>query len=878
MNALIEKACEITSQNQSFLNDYLQLTRNELSSLHKELTISQIAKLLKTASLFSLSCSDRFQKMAFKMAIFLFNQYRKDYESIPYAVELVLTRLGNLPGILTIVEKEEAIDCFGFFNEETQSENRLINYYQFPEILAKKITNITDVSGAKEPMVLTDFQSKIFFLLRIGKSVSFSAPTSAGKSFMVHKYIAEKIKESQTFNAVYIVPTRALIAEVQQSIRETILELGVNRTEFAIFVSANKLNMDEISEVQKKVFVLTQERLQEAMASDYPLTDINLLVVDEAQSVSHKVRGIVLQDAVDDLIALNDPMQKLFIAPFIENPNDLRIIFGAPENVIPEITSKSPVGQSIVAVNFEDDTITTSALSYELGNERKPLLIPLQTFEDKLIVDNDERKAWVAASLTTEKEPTVIYCNTPADCRAATQKIIERSNISYEDKLSSEILTAIEFFAKQVHEDYYLCDALKNGVGYHYGKMPQFIKFYVKDLFESNEIRILCCTSTLLEGVNLPAKNIILFNPRAGGHMSRLSLLNLAGRAGRLRKDYYGKIFCINLKEWQTKNSETIFCDKPERVESSAEKILDTNITLLIKYLENLAQPCPQYIASLATSLMMKMIKKPDGSVVSAFLKRSNVSIEDIQIILKALEQIRLKLSLRSDVILKHKSFDPRLQNELYVALKEIPITTLPFPADKNYEYFYPDMIRIFSYIAYYLLRDETHSWKYHGVLASEWIMEVPYRKILDGKINFCWRNDNETNKAFHNRMIEELDNDIEKTLRYDYARALKCYADIIRLILEQKKESWKHSCEELPIYLEYGCHNKNALFLLERGLSRNAAISISQLIKQEFSTSEQCVAWISGNFEDLIKKKVHTIFSKEVERLLERKKKSVHN
>ncbi len=93
--------------------------------------------------------------------------------------------------------------------------------------------------------------------------------------------------------------------------------------------------------------------------------------------------------------------------------------------------------------------------------------------------------------------------------------------------------------------------------------MPQFVRFYIKELFESKEIDLLCCTSTLLEGVNMPAKNIVLYSPKAGDEMDRLSILNLAGRAGRLLKDYYGKIYCINVNEW--KNGEDVFSEKLEK-------------------------------------------------------------------------------------------------------------------------------------------------------------------------------------------------------------------------------------------------------------------------------------------------------------------------
>jgi len=52
--------------------------------------------------------------------------------------------------------------------------------------------------------------------------------------------------------------------------------------------------------------------------------------------------------------------------------------------------------------------------------------------------------------------------------------------------------------------------------------------------------------------VNLPAKNILIDNPKSGDKpMSRPDFLNLSGRAGRLLKEFHGNIWCINPMEWE---------------------------------------------------------------------------------------------------------------------------------------------------------------------------------------------------------------------------------------------------------------------------------------------------------------------------------------
>ena len=89
---------------------------------------------------------------------------------------------------------------------------------------------------------------------------------------------------------------------------------------------------------------------------------------------------------------------------------------------------------------------------------------------------------------------------------------------------------------------------MKKGVAYQFSGIPEEIKLQVENLYKQGEIQYLFCTSTLLEGINFPAKNIFILSENIGnGKMTDIDFWNLAGRAGRLSKDISGNIFCVNL-------------------------------------------------------------------------------------------------------------------------------------------------------------------------------------------------------------------------------------------------------------------------------------------------------------------------------------------
>jgi superfamily II helicase len=110
-------------------------------------------------------------------------------------------------------------------------------------------------------------------------------------------------------------------------------------------------------------------------------------------------------------------------------------------------------------------------------------------------------------------------------------------------------LAALADLAREgVHPRYRLAPLVERGVAFHDGNMPSLIRLEVERLFRAGKIRFLVCTSTLIEGVNLSCRTIVLRGPRKGmGHpMEAHDFWNLAGRAGRWGDEFQGNIICID--------------------------------------------------------------------------------------------------------------------------------------------------------------------------------------------------------------------------------------------------------------------------------------------------------------------------------------------
>jgi helicase len=103
-----------------------------------------------------------------------------------------------------------------------------------------------------------------------------------------------------------------------------------------------------------------------------------------------------------------------------------------------------------------------------------------------------------------------------------------------------------------------LTECSRVGVLFHHGDFPQNIREVIEDSLRKGKIRLVICTNTLAEGVNLPIKTIVIhsarrYNPDAVGRYSPLKtrdLKNLVGRAGRAGKETKGLVIVTDEKDF----------------------------------------------------------------------------------------------------------------------------------------------------------------------------------------------------------------------------------------------------------------------------------------------------------------------------------------
>lgn len=99
----------------------------------------------------------------------------------------------------------------------------------------------------------------------------------------------------------------------------------------------------------------------------------------------------------------------------------------------------------------------------------------------------------------------IVYCeNKEETVGMALQYADSRDEIENNEELE-KIKKRIK---EEIHPDYYLAELISKGVAYHVSYVTSDIRKYIEILYKKKTISTIFCTSTLLEGVNLPADNL----------------------------------------------------------------------------------------------------------------------------------------------------------------------------------------------------------------------------------------------------------------------------------------------------------------------------------------------------------------------------------
>lgn len=333
---------------------------------------------------------------------------------------------------------------------------------------------------------------------------SFSAPTSAGKS-----YLYQELLKDIEGDIVIVVPSRALLSEylikVQNLAPKDVLVLP-----FIDFVNTNKTN--------KRIFIITPERGDDLFKYKNEI-NLKLVLFDEAQLSEEGIRGMKFDSLVRRIEKNFNDVKKVFTHPFIINPEAQLQKHHLNTNSDSESYNQKAVGKIFVENRNGDFKYFSPYQDNSAGKI---------VYSGDIILD------------TLQKGKTALIYISKSNIYDGT--FLE--NYSEYIKLCDDVTNPLaldhinelqQYFGEDDEKRSLMLFLMRKGIVIHHGSIPLKARTIIEKFVNENHARICFSTSTLIQGINMPFDLVWINNFRFSGNedQKKLSLKNLIGRAGR---------------------------------------------------------------------------------------------------------------------------------------------------------------------------------------------------------------------------------------------------------------------------------------------------------------------------------------------------------
>lgn len=782
--------------------------------IDKELEIEDIniKDLLRFADLLSKSTNskkEQFHKNIAQNIVILLKKLYPDNTDVTATFISVLNNINNYRNLN---------------NEELYYESDIREFvYQYIEKQEFKI----DING-DERYFIRD-QKEIFNKLEKEKYFSYSGPTSMGKTFVIKMFIQKRIKDNKKDNFVVVVPTKALISEITS---ELINELG-EQLKIKNYKVVNSWHEIQNDSKYNYIMIYTQERFLSHLLNNK--MQIGYVFIDEAHKMFYEdTRSVYFYKIIDILNGYANIPKIFFSAPLITNPDEFLKLLPTTLSKTYKVFEFSPVNQQKYIVDYDGKNI-------RIFNDLSSSFIEL--YYDKI----DDFNLDNILKLLGNQQKNLVYCENPKEAIDLAKNYA--STIDNKRNNSNNNIEKVKKYIKnEIHERYFLVDLLDKGIAYHVGYVPNSIRKKIEKLYREKEIDTIFCTSTLLEGINLPADNLFIPVKNKSKILNNdIDFKNLIGRVGRIKYNLSGNVFIIPKDGLKTVTECTKMIDSEiVNRELSINKLLTDDRKKDI--IDNLKQGKTK-------------LEKSTNNVELDFSRYiMNVLIDDIindrkSNIVKSFEKY-IDKGTKKKIIDNFK--ETQIPQDMPVTLDQVESVNkgiddeLKYPTEINYQTILNFLEKLYSKFKWdvYEPKNELGNknvLRYYATLLNQWINGAYINQIIDNSLKEAEKKKyiyDYSKKIAYTGTTEQINMVINNTL------------DTIERIIQFKIENYFSKFSELYKnkkgiesidndwyeYLSYGTNKREIIELQKLGFSREIALKIYKtnkyLVRNEMSFS----------------------------------------
>ncbi|MFJ3301302.1 DEAD/DEAH box helicase [Streptomyces bacillaris] len=366
---------------------------------------------------------------------------------------------------------------------------------------------------------------------------------------------------------------RALAAQVERHLAASLELVGLRVS--SLFGGAEHVRYENQLLDHTDVLVVTTEKLDLLLRNTPELAGrLRLVLVDEGHSIDRSARGLRLETVLTRIRRTTPQARIVLLSAVLPNGEDIaRWLEPTADgtNHAKIDWSPSQLRTGVFSWQGQEKDGQTGSIHYGTAQDRDffvPKVLTRRLTRTRLF-PRDLKDVAAALALHFERlGPVLISTTQPAYAQAAARALQTAL-----DKTDTPVLggrnqrdqrrALSERIAEHLGEEHELTVMVTQGIAYHHGTIPQPVRHLLERSYRDGALRVLCATSTLSQGMNLPVKTVLVHSTwRNQEQIGVREFWNAAGRAGRAFQETEGHVVLIAKDTQDARNLRRRYLDK----------------------------------------------------------------------------------------------------------------------------------------------------------------------------------------------------------------------------------------------------------------------------------------------------------------------------
>lgn len=404
-----------------------------------------------------------------------------------------------------------------------------------------------------------------------GQSAIVQLPTGVGKTKSIELVIRSSFASGRATTAIIVAPLRALCNEIANDMISAFGdEVLVNQFSDVL---EEDFSLELFLSFKSKILICTPEKLSYIIhhQADF-LDEIGLYIFDEGHMFDDGSRGAIYELLISEIRShISGKEQIILLSAVLSNAEQIQKWLLGEAGVL---ASDSKIKATPKTIGFASQTKDIHYYSDDSAQE--DFYVPRSIEVIALQKRPREKKQRYFPELTDAKDIAIYYAN----------KLCKNGGAAIFANRTSTVLTAINRIIElrdrgcllaeikgnsdgkemsrlaQLMSDYYgeqhpYTIACYLGVVPHYSNLPNGLRLAVEHACRNKALRLVVCTSTLAQGVNIPIKYLFMTSFMVARNSMRIrSFQNLMGRTARSGMYTEGSVIVTDPRLFDNKNNQ----------------------------------------------------------------------------------------------------------------------------------------------------------------------------------------------------------------------------------------------------------------------------------------------------------------------------------